>query len=872
MDTLICGLWCRRRFEGDSKGRMKGQDKLKMGPGATSPDIATVFCEDAREWDDYLTDCFRQQLAPKALSIVHEKLEELPLPLAPVTAKNFTQAKVVLVIISPDFLDTVERRGPELFDLGRLLEPGHTIAMLCGVTHDEVGLSHRAAFPSYSSWPLLVAKNQDKDFVLSVVSETCSLLKKVEEEQEEARKNASALKTQQFRLSPRKVQEGSTKIFVMLNQAVQQNQKFEVLLESGGIKDIPVKWRNPYVLQFVVPDSFLQTSKIINVHVRCDGSLLGVRQLKCESKLSELHNLLQTAVSPYEMLCLTTGLATLHEVDIALTKSFQSNIPSEGFAFLKPQQLLSERKRSEELLPTLLHFAAYYGLQELASTLLQCPGALHCCFLLNCKGQTPAALATGAGHRDIASMLNDFQKVASATSTDKLTSQDNGTLRTSSKPKGTSPKPTPASIHYANDGMANYDTPNIPRAAPISNPSYGMTDTLKNIEPSPEDQMGGTEDEYLIMMPFCTPPQQGTDTANKLQSPATCPANPPSSTPLEDKMQDILNMEFSNTQEDLIKIIEMYKKGVPFSQVEQMFDVWKKNFEASKTAEECEPAREKHRQKGSSGKQFFNFSDIRHMLTGKSPRRGSNASMSGKTSVHLVNEDSSDGDAFRRVSTLSAASTSSSGSNASSSSSDRLSTMSSISAYDSGTHSDVCDDTGRAPVPPPRPPRFPGAKQNDPRTHQYYKFPPVEETGLVAVHKTDDGTNQTHTKSKLGKPNSNNADYLVADMQSLMRSLKQTNQASTPNEAAIRTCRGSADIYYDIPQMPRPVLQRHNPLLDYDFPAAALRRVAQQQNKQHSDNEQHYYDIPKFSYPSVPTREARLSIPDVPPPPVPVDD
>lgn len=839
------------------------QDKLKMSPDGTSPDIATVFCEDAREWDDYLADCFQQQLAPRAINIIHEKLEDLQLPLAPATAKSFSQAKAVLVIISPDFLDTVERRGPELFDLGRLLEPGRTVAMLCGVTQDEVGISHRAAFPSYSSWPFLVAKNQDKDFVLSVVSATCSILKKVEEEQEEIRRNTGT-KAHQFRLSPRKVQEGNTKVFVMLSQAVLQTQKFEVMLESGGTKEVPAKWRNPYVLQFVVPDSLLQTSKMINVHVRCDGGLLGVRQLKCESKLSELHNLLQTAVSPYEMLCLTMGLATLHEVDIALTKAFQLNIPNEGFSFLKPQQLLLERKRSEELLPTLLHFSAYYGLQELTSTLLQCPGALHCCLLLNCKGQSPAVLATSAGHFDIASMLQDFQKVASAESPEKMAGQKASTLKTAAKPKPASSKPSPGCIHYANEDMANYDIPNIPRAVPISNPSYGMTDTLRNAASPSERQKDQEEDEYLTMMPLCPAPLMDVpDRPPPDASRSTSPFPPDISTNIisEETAQDASTMEFANTQEDLIKIIEMYKKGVPFSQVEQMFEVWKKNNKDAKDQNGLQAIRDmyKQKQKGlaeGKGKQFFNFSDIRQILKGKSGRRSSNGSASGKAATLQTAESSVDSpDTFRRVSTLSAASTSSSGSSASSSSSDRLSTMSSVSAYDSGTHSDSCEESGKAPVPPPRPPRFPIQKQS----HQYYKFPPADGTSTAAQKPNGDDVAQKHRQGKMSQPDRKSEEYIVADMELLMKSLKQTNQVGD-----------GAGIYYDIPQMPRPVEQRHNPLLDYDFPAAALRRVAQLPKS--SSGENNNYDIPKFSYPTCPLREARLSIPDIPPPPVPEDD
>lgn len=43
---------------------------------------------------------------------------------------------------------------------------------------------------------------------------------------------------------------------------------------------------------------------------------------------------------------------------------------------------------------------------------------------------------------------------------------------------------------------------------------------------------------------------------------------------------------FSNTQEDLVRIIEMYKKGTPFSHIEKLFDDWKKNQENAKSEED----------------------------------------------------------------------------------------------------------------------------------------------------------------------------------------------------------------------------------------------------------------------------------------------
>ncbi|KAK8757621.1 hypothetical protein V5799_004747, partial [Amblyomma americanum] len=316
-------------------------------------DVSTLFCNDGREWGSYLADCFRQQ----ALTVTQEALDAISLPLPQDRAKALGAAKashcaracpqcdalrpqVSLLIVSPDLLELLERRGAELFSVGRLLESERGLAMLCGVEPHELGSSLRAAFPNFSSWPLLEARNQDREFVIRLVETAREIV-----ERSENSMRGTAAASPQFRLCPRKVHQGNAKVFAMLNEPVEQSQKLQLFFESSGMHELPVKWRNPHVLQFTVPETFLQVSKVVNVQLRCDGVLLGVRQLKCESQMSQLHALLQSATSPYEMLCLTLGLATLHDVDTALATNLRRNLPTRGFHLLAPQQLAAPEKK-----------------------------------------------------------------------------------------------------------------------------------------------------------------------------------------------------------------------------------------------------------------------------------------------------------------------------------------------------------------------------------------------------------------------------------------------------------------------------------------------------------------------------------------------
>lgn len=69
--------------------------------------------------------------------------------------------------------------------------------------------------------------------------------------------------------------------------------------------------------------------------------------------------------------------------------------------FFKPFQ------GSEEY-PTLLHFAAKWGLDYFAMLLVECPGGDQACENRNCNGKTPADLAESAGFSKLATSLRSF--------------------------------------------------------------------------------------------------------------------------------------------------------------------------------------------------------------------------------------------------------------------------------------------------------------------------------------------------------------------------------------------------------------------------------------------------------------------------------
>lgn len=94
------------------------------------PDVTFLFAEDVLEWDSFLS----RQLDP-GIRIQHEQVERIRFPLCPATqAAAFSDARVVLVVLSPAMVAFLDRRAADAYQFTKLLKPAKTIAMVCGAS------------------------------------------------------------------------------------------------------------------------------------------------------------------------------------------------------------------------------------------------------------------------------------------------------------------------------------------------------------------------------------------------------------------------------------------------------------------------------------------------------------------------------------------------------------------------------------------------------------------------------------------------------------------------------------------------------------------------------------------------------------------
>ncbi|KAG8552176.1 hypothetical protein GDO81_004430 [Engystomops pustulosus] len=129
--------------------------------------------------------------------------------------------------------------------------------------------------------------------------------------------------------------------------------------------------------------------------------------------MEEISNLLDGAANPVEFMCQAFKIMPydMDVLDKTLTESLKNNIPASGLHLFGINQIeeenISANQRDEEL-PTLLHFAAKYGLRKLTALLFTCPGALQAYSVANKHGDFPNNIAEKYGYPDLRQFMDEY--------------------------------------------------------------------------------------------------------------------------------------------------------------------------------------------------------------------------------------------------------------------------------------------------------------------------------------------------------------------------------------------------------------------------------------------------------------------------------
>lgn len=285
-------------------------------------------------------------------------------------------------------------------------------------------------FPSYNKWRKCVVRDHDQSFVSNFLGIAQDILGRALRQrplanetgslQKNSNKNgtctASSVVTgknhDNFTVIPKKIKIGQNKTTVMLSEPLERDDFVKVRIEKIGhtIEITNIKRRNPYTLHFTVPECCMEISMMIGIRIFKNNIDLGVRPIKCESRLRELEQILKSSEAPMDFMCQSLGLSSAdnEKLDLYVVQSFQKNIPPNFHLLSSSDQMKLHKEASPEEYPTLLHFAARWGLERLGLLLLECPGAEVAVEMRNASGKCPADIAELHDHLKMANSFRNF--------------------------------------------------------------------------------------------------------------------------------------------------------------------------------------------------------------------------------------------------------------------------------------------------------------------------------------------------------------------------------------------------------------------------------------------------------------------------------
>ncbi|XP_014290772.1 phosphoinositide 3-kinase adapter protein 1 isoform X3 [Halyomorpha halys] len=378
--------------------------------------LSSAESEDATLWANYLSSCFQE--IPKEENRPPFKLARVMVEnvLMGLPVEGSSGSRLQIVIICPKFLRVLSTsQGVPI--LATMLQPATVLAMLLGVTAQALEMHQYAGLFRFDQWRKMTVKDKDKTFVGDFLGVAMDVLSRSWQLQQAIQQIKCDTTRSHFSIIPKKVKITQNKVLVLLNDPLCNADKINITIEKTGqkIEITSIKRRNPYTLQFTMPSVCLQMSQLVAINVERNGRSIGHRLVKCECRLREMDQLLKSADNPLAFMCQALGIngGDRDQLDSFLVASLQRNIPP-NFNLLNAA--MTSNCTSREEYPTLLHFAARFGLEKLCWQLLECPGGEAACQIRNGNQLGPAELAEKAGHTSLAQALNSYLQMTELSS------------------------------------------------------------------------------------------------------------------------------------------------------------------------------------------------------------------------------------------------------------------------------------------------------------------------------------------------------------------------------------------------------------------------------------------------------------------------
>ncbi|XP_057703355.1 phosphoinositide 3-kinase adapter protein 1 [Corythoichthys intestinalis] len=440
----------------------------------STSNLLILHTAEAQEWATYL-----QQILRKSSKMFHKNAVLLYTigPTDELHGYNFDRFHTfhcVMLLLTGAFIDLMSE--PELQRaLQTLLRPSHrVVALLCGVSEEDIMMVD--GFEDWSSWKKLHAEDESSVYVSSILETITNSRLQVEHEnkgkaseqlhvaggcatrdpntdqkqevmteecqkitwKDDERMIAGFSVSQEIRtqshiecltVQPTRLLTGvEHTIFIIFNEKIDElsSPEVEFCSENNTHKTVPSTLVNEYTLSLTAPE---MPAGVVSLTL-CSNQLR--TSLKCvtyHTNMGEVSRCLENAADPINFLCQAFDLTSnsVEFLDNILVDSIKSKMPAPGLQLFGMRQIeeqnMAAYNRNEEL-PTLLHFAAKYGLRKLINFLLQIPGALQACSVMNKNGDYPNTLAEKSGFTDLRQFIDGFVQTAATLESSSANNQD----------------------------------------------------------------------------------------------------------------------------------------------------------------------------------------------------------------------------------------------------------------------------------------------------------------------------------------------------------------------------------------------------------------------------------------------------------------
>ncbi|XP_027715443.1 phosphoinositide 3-kinase adapter protein 1 isoform X2 [Vombatus ursinus] len=391
-----------------------------------SCDILIVHSLDAQEWCQYLQNLFLSSCQIRNQHILTYELRHG----AAISTRDLTlflNSRCIIVLLSFELVQNFYQPDV-LSSLQNALCPPHRVLKLfCGVDDCE---DFSGFFEDWACWQELTYEDEPEIYVAAVkkaFSEDsgCDSITDTEAEDEKTLPCSKHISSTQKNwhqettpgnlmvVQPDRIRCGAhTIVYVIVKCKLDSQVKTEAEFspENSPSVRMVAKLENEYTVSIKAPDL---SSGDVSLKVYSGDLVVCEATVHYYTDMEEIGNLLAGAANPVEFMCQAFKIVpyNIETLDKLLTESLKKNIPASGLHLFGINQLEEEdmmtTQRDEEL-PTLLHFAAKYGLKNLTALLLTCPGALQAYSVANNHGHYPNTIAEKHGYRDLRQFIDEY--------------------------------------------------------------------------------------------------------------------------------------------------------------------------------------------------------------------------------------------------------------------------------------------------------------------------------------------------------------------------------------------------------------------------------------------------------------------------------